>query len=77
MSTQVRSFIHTTRLTGIQKCLLYSVNTPKRTLCNLLKEYALISMVECSKFPKSVTLEIQIFKLAGCLQKLIISCLNS
>ena len=33
-------------------------------------------MGENSKFLKSLTLEIQIFKLAGCLQILIISCLN-
>ena len=33
-------------------------------------------MGESSKFSKSCILEIQIFKLAGCLQKWIISCLN-
>ena len=34
-------------------------------------------MGESSKFPKSWTLEIQILKLAGCLQKWIISSLNN
>ena len=33
-------------------------------------------MGESSKFPKSWALEIQIFKLAGYLQKIIIQCLN-
>ena len=33
-------------------------------------------MGDSSKFPKSCTSEIQIFKPAGCLQKRIISCLN-
>ena len=36
-----------------------------------------IIMGESSKFPKSLTLEIQMFKLAGCLQKLIVPCLNA
>ena len=34
------------------------------------------NMGESSKFPKSRTLEIQIFKLAGCLQKQMNSSLN-
>ena len=36
-----------------------------------------MSMGESSKFPKSLTLEIPNFKSARCLQKWIISCLDT
>ena len=47
-----------------------------KSMSRLICKMDHVAMGESSKFPKSETLEIQILKLAGCLQKLIYSCLN-
>ena len=60
------------KVEGITK-LLFSTYVFKRVNpASTGQEY----MGESSKFPKSWTLEIQIFKLTGCLHKLIISYLS-